>query len=108
MTDVMAEDAPAQIAERAQASWSGIDVLVNNAYSSGGVVCPVLDLDDEVWDEVLAANVVAPFRLCRELVPLMAGRSGGCSVINVVSGSGFLPSQGIGAYGGSARLHCGC
>jgi NAD(P)-dependent dehydrogenase (short-subunit alcohol dehydrogenase family) len=98
MTDVMAEDAPALIAERAQASWSGIDVLVNNAYSSGGVVCPVFDLDDEVWDEVLAANVVAPFRLCRELVPLMAGRSG-CSVINVVSGSGFLPSQGIGAYG---------
>ncbi len=98
VADVTAGDTPTLIAERARATWSGIDVLVNNAYSSGGVLGPVLDLEDTVWDDVLAANVIAPFRLCRELVPLMAGRSGS-SVINVVSGSGFLPSPGIGAYG---------
>jgi NAD(P)-dependent dehydrogenase (short-subunit alcohol dehydrogenase family) len=98
VADVTSPDTPGRIAARVHDTWSGLDVLVNNAYSSGGVLAPVLELDDEVWDDVLTANVLAPFRLCRELVPLMAGREG-ASVVNVVSGSGFLPSPGIGAYG---------
>jgi len=98
VADVTAPDTPGRISARVRESWSGLDLLVNNAYSSGNVLSPVLGLDDTVWDDVLAANVIAPFRMCRELVPLMAGRVG-ASVVNVVSGSGFLPSPGIGAYG---------
>jgi NAD(P)-dependent dehydrogenase (short-subunit alcohol dehydrogenase family) len=96
--DVTAGDTPERVADRLRTIWSGVDVLVNNAYSSGSTLGPVLDLDEVEWDDVLAANVMAPFRLCKALRPLMAGRPG-CSIINVVSGSGFLPSPGIGAYG---------
>lgn len=98
VADVTGPGTPGRVAAHVRQTWGGLDILVNNAYSAGGVVGPVLDLDDTVWDDVLSANVMAPFRLCRELVPLMAGREG-ASVLNVVSGSGFLPSRGIGAYG---------
>jgi NAD(P)-dependent dehydrogenase (short-subunit alcohol dehydrogenase family) len=56
---------------------------------------PVGDLDDELWDNVLAVNLTAPMRLCRRLVPLMAGRGGG-AIVNVASVAG-LGGSGAGA-----------
>jgi NAD(P)-dependent dehydrogenase (short-subunit alcohol dehydrogenase family) len=56
---------------------------------------PVGDIDDELWDNVLAVNLTAPMRLCRRLVPLMAGRGRGV-IINVASVAG-LGGSGAGA-----------
>jgi len=75
-----------------------VDVLVNNAASAGGVVGPVLEQDDDIWEDVLAANLLAPFRLSRALLPRLQAQEG-ANILNVVSGSGFLPTPGIGAYG---------
>lgn len=75
----------------------GVDVLVNNAASAGTAPGPVLEQSEEDWDAVWATNVMAPLRLTRALWPMMRTRPG-ANVVNVVSGSGFLPSPGIGAY----------
>lgn len=56
---------------------------------------PVGDLDDALWENVLAVNLTAPMRLCRRLVPLMAGRGGGV-IVNVASVAG-LGGSGAGA-----------
>jgi NAD(P)-dependent dehydrogenase (short-subunit alcohol dehydrogenase family) len=77
-----------------------IDVIVNNAAAVGTTTgVPILEVPDAAWDEVYEANLLGPFRLIRALVaPLLAaGRSG--SVINVLSGAGFLPVPTQAAYG---------
>jgi NAD(P)-dependent dehydrogenase (short-subunit alcohol dehydrogenase family) len=84
--------------EFASRSLPPVDIRVNNAFSAGSSQTPILELDDSVWGEVLAVNLLAPYRLCKGFGPSMAER-GGCSIINVVSGSGFLPTPDLGAYG---------
>src|SRR5690606_36769713 len=75
-----------------------VDDQVNNAASAGGTVGPALEQGDEIWEDVLSANLLAPFRLSRALLPRLQAQQG-ASILNVVSGSGFLPTPGIGAYG---------
>jgi len=58
----------------------------------------LLEQGDDLWEDVLSANLLAPVRLSRELVPRLRAQEG-ASILNVVSGSGFLPTPGIGAYG---------
>jgi NAD(P)-dependent dehydrogenase (short-subunit alcohol dehydrogenase family) len=83
-----------------------IDSLVDTAESAGPVhtlanvagvmdhFVPVSELDDAMWDNVLAVNITAPMRLCRRLLPLMSGRGG--SIVNVASVAG-LGGSGAGA-----------
>lgn len=96
VADVSDPEAAGDIVRFATDRLPPADILVNNAYSSGPFEL-LLDLDDSVWDDVLATNLRAPHRLCKAFAPGMNERGG--SVINVVSGSGFQPNRGIGAYG---------
>jgi NAD(P)-dependent dehydrogenase (short-subunit alcohol dehydrogenase family) len=96
--DVTAPEVPEHIVGTACGAFGGIDVLINNAYSPGSSRAPILSMQDSVWDEVLAANLIAPYRLIRACAPSMLDRPG-ANVINVVCGSGFLPTPGGGAYG---------
>ena len=58
---------------------------------------PAGEVDDELWDNVLAINLTAPMRLCRRLLPLMAGRGG--VIVNVSS------AAGLGGSGAGAAYH---
>lgn len=49
--------------------WGSLDVLVNNA--SAFSPCRFEDLTDETWARMLDVNLVAPFRLSRDLLPLL-------------------------------------
>jgi NAD(P)-dependent dehydrogenase (short-subunit alcohol dehydrogenase family) len=48
---------------------------------------PAGEVEDDMWDNVLAVNLTAPMRLCRRVIPLMAGRGG--SIVNVSSAAGL-------------------
>lgn len=97
--DVQEPGAAAAIAAYADDVLPPVTVLVNNAYSAG-VRGPLLDAEADVWTDVLDTNLLAPFRLCQEFGRrMMAGRGG--SIINVVSGSGLLPTRHNGPYGTS-------
>ena len=76
-----------------------VDVLVNNAYHSGGTRgLHLLDISDAAWEATFAINVLAPYRLVKGFGRRMLSGRGG-SVINVLSGSGFLPTPGGLPYG---------
>ena len=98
--DVTAPEAAEVIAAAAQRLSGGVDVLVNNAYSEGPVPTPLVETPESVWEEVLTTNLLAPVRLCARFASLLA-ESGRGAIINVVSGSGILPSPTLGAYGAS-------
>lgn len=86
------------VVEAARTSYDSIDILVNNAYSSGARGKTLMETSDDDWGDVLDVNLLGPFRLCRDLGSRMRDAGSG-SIINVVSGSGFLPSPHLAPYG---------
>jgi NAD(P)-dependent dehydrogenase (short-subunit alcohol dehydrogenase family) len=73
-----------------------VDLLANVA----GIMdyfLPVTDLDDEVWDRVIAVNLTGPMRLCRAVIPAMRAAGGG-AVVNVSSVGGLTGSVAGTAY----------
>lgn len=64
-----------------------LDVLVNGA--AGFDATPLLDVDAEAWDRVLALNVRAPHLMVREAAPFLSETRG--AVVNLVDLSAFQP-----------------
>ncbi len=92
--DVTAADAPERIVRGAVEAFGGIDVLVNAAGIVGAGT--VETTDDEAWDQMMAVNLRAPFRLMRAAAPYLARRKG--SVVNVSSVNGLRSFAGVLAY----------
>lgn len=72
-----------QVAAAALDAWGQIDILVNNA----GLNVPKRDLAEieiEAWQQVIGADLTAPFLLCRAVLPGMRERGRG-TIINVSS-----------------------
>lgn len=69
--------------------WGRLDVLVGNA-ALLGTLTPVGHIDPQVWDEVLAVNLTANWRLLRSFDPLLRAAPSGRAIF-VTSGcaSGF-------------------
>jgi NAD(P)-dependent dehydrogenase (short-subunit alcohol dehydrogenase family) len=63
-----------------------IDILVNNAGITGGNA-PLWELTPEVWRRVVEVNLVAPYLVCRALVPHMAAAGYG-RIVNIASIAG--------------------
>jgi NAD(P)-dependent dehydrogenase (short-subunit alcohol dehydrogenase family) len=98
VADVSQPDAARRIVDFARRTVGKVDVLVNNAFSAGPAQVPVLEMEDTGWHEVLETNLLGPFRLSRGFAPSMSEVGNSC-IINLVSGSGFLPTPNMGAYG---------
>ncbi len=70
------------------AHYGRIDLLLNNAvYQDRETNALLYDLDDDALRRTLNANVVAPFRLVRRLLPTLLAQGGG-QIVNVCSGAG--------------------
>src|SRR5215472_3163500 len=63
-----------------------IDILVNNAGITGGNA-PLWQLAPEVWRQVIEVNLVAPYLVCRAVVPHMV-RAGYGRIVNIASIAG--------------------
>jgi 3-oxoacyl-[acyl-carrier protein] reductase len=63
-----------------------IDILVNNAGVTGGNAT-TWELSPEVWRRVLEVNLVAPYLVCRAIVPHMIGNRYG-RIVNIASVAG--------------------
>jgi NAD(P)-dependent dehydrogenase (short-subunit alcohol dehydrogenase family) len=86
-----------RLAGEALERFGHVDILVNNAYAAGledGL--DALAVGDGVWERVFEANVFGPLRLTRALVRPMLESGRGGSVINLISGSAFLPNSAPG------------
>ncbi|WP_020130972.1 3-oxoacyl-ACP reductase FabG [Streptomyces sp. 303MFCol5.2] len=64
--DVRSKEQVAEVVRAAVARFGPIDVLVNNAGRSGGGV--TADLADELWEDVIAANLTSVFLVTREVL----------------------------------------
>ena len=92
--DVTTADAPARIVRAAVDAFGGVDVLVNAA---GVIATGALEAtSDDTWDQLMAINARAPFRLMREAAPHLVARKG--SVVNVSSVNGLRAFAGVLAY----------
>lgn len=69
-----------------RAEWSALSVLVNNASRFDPV--PFEQIDDATWHQMLGINLDAPFRLSRDLLPLM--RAADPEAIDGPSGQGAV------------------
>ena len=79
----------AQVAASAASTLAAhgqIDVLVNNAGITGGNA-PTWELEPAVWRRTLEVNLVAPYLVCRAVVPHMIGRGRG-RIVNIASIAG--------------------
>lgn len=74
-----------------------IDVLINNA-PGGGRPASGLATDDAQWRDAIEVNVLAPFELCRAVVPGMQARGRG-AIVNVLSTAAFAVVPPMLAYG---------
>jgi dehydrogenase/reductase SDR family member 4 len=73
-----------------------LDILVNNA-ATNPVFGPVIEIEEEVWDKIMALNVKGYlFATQRAAKGMIAAGKG--SIVNVSSAGGFRASQGMGAY----------
>jgi NAD(P)-dependent dehydrogenase (short-subunit alcohol dehydrogenase family) len=80
-----------RVAAHAVETFGRVDTLVNNAFDAGlDEGLNVLEVSDEIWERVIAINLLAPLRLIRALAPTLG------NVINLVSGSGLLPNSAPG------------
>jgi pteridine reductase len=82
----LAEPAETEALIRSVAEVFGrLDLLVNSAASFDSR--PLTEVDDEVWDKVMALNARAPHLLVRAAAPLLAASRG--AVVNIVDLSAF-------------------
>lgn len=99
--DVSKKDDIHRIVGESVAVNGPVDLLVNNASTLGPLPMPLLlDLECEDLEDVLATNLVGPFRLAKAVLGNMVLRGNG-TVVNISSdaASGGYPHWG--AYGAS-------
>ena len=72
-----------------------VDMLVNNAYISGGYA-PVADTTDEVWHRVLSVNLTGYFNCARAVSRVMIAQGEGGAMVNMSSGAGIRGSISAG------------
>ena len=78
--------AVAAAAAEVEVAEGRIDILVNNAGITGGNGT-TWELDPATWRRVLEVNLVAPYLVCRHVVPGMLARGYG-RIVNVASVAG--------------------
>lgn len=83
--DLRERDAPARVVAEVEAAWGGLDALVNNAAVSEAV--PFVLIDDDDWEDLMALNVTAVFRLCRAAARAMVRQKYG-RIVNIGSIAG--------------------
>jgi 3-oxoacyl-[acyl-carrier protein] reductase len=70
VADLAAASACAAAVDEAVANFGRLDILFANAGVARGA--PAAEMDDAAWDEQLAVNLSAPFRMARAAAPYVA------------------------------------
>ncbi len=83
-----------------------IDILVNNAGITGGNA-KLWELEPTIWRQVIEVNLVAPYLVCRAVVPEML-KSGYGRIVNIASIAGKEGNPNLALFrleGGADRAH---
>jgi len=94
--DLGDQDQVSELSTKVQASFSHLDVLINNA-AIHGPMGALWENDFSFWQQSMQVNLLAPVFLCRVFVPLMKEKGGG-SIINLSGGGATVPRPNFSAY----------
>ncbi len=97
-TDVSASAEVGRLRDAALAHLGGVDVLVNNA--GAALEKKLTDSSDEDWERLMGVNAKGLFLCCRAFIPAMA-ETGGGSIVNIGSTSGFAADGAMALYNAS-------
>lgn len=93
-TDVADPASVAALAAAIDEAHGRLDIIVNNAALDGAPEStPLMDLDPDVYDRVMAVNVKGMWLMIKTLLPLLR-RSGGGAVVNAGSAGAFMSIAG--------------
>jgi NAD(P)-dependent dehydrogenase (short-subunit alcohol dehydrogenase family) len=92
--DVSDVDTVDKMVEDVFKKYGRIDVLVNNAYISGGYAL-VTETTQETWDSVIAVNLTGAFNFARAVAKKMVPKKYG-KIVNISSGAGINGSLSSG------------
>jgi 2-dehydro-3-deoxy-D-gluconate 5-dehydrogenase len=104
--DLAEPDVPSQLVEKSIGELGSLDIVVNNA----GIIrrARAVEFPQEYWDEVIAVNLTAVFRICRHAGKHMLERGNGGKIVNIASllafQGGILVPAYTAAKGGLAQL----
>ena len=99
IADITDSDQVADMVRTAVDRLGHIDILVNNAASRHGRdAVPVVDLDEDVWDEAQRVNVKGAFLCSRAVGREMIRQGNGGKIINIASIAGKHGVAGRAAY----------
>ena len=94
--DLTDPDTVEEIVEAALDQFGRVDILINNA----AVIWPleeVAEADPDEWGYNIMTNLVAPFMVARNVLPLMLDQGYG-RILNISSEAAFTPVAGGSAY----------
>jgi 3-oxoacyl-[acyl-carrier protein] reductase len=97
--DVSQSESVADMIQRTLEQWARIDILHNNAGISMNNT-PVEEVDEALFDRIIATNVRSVFLGAKYVVPHMKRRGGGV-ILNTASTAGVRPRMGATAYSAS-------
>jgi NAD(P)-dependent dehydrogenase (short-subunit alcohol dehydrogenase family) len=86
-------------------AYGTVDILVNNA----GIMddfSPVGDVQDQIWDRVIAVNLSGPFKAMRSAIQIMLEKKSGV-IINISSLGGLQGARAGAAYTASKHALVG-
>jgi 3-oxoacyl-[acyl-carrier protein] reductase len=89
----------AALAERIEARFGGLDILVNNVGDFMGIVGPFAKSTEAEWDTLYQINLRHIFIVTQAMLPLLKKWGNGGSIINVSSIEGFRGIPGGVVYG---------
>jgi NAD(P)-dependent dehydrogenase (short-subunit alcohol dehydrogenase family) len=105
VVDVTDAAAVQGLVDAALATFGRLDVMFNNAAVTG-IPEPIVDIDDEAFDRVLAVNVRGVFLGMKYALPIMTAQGSG-SVINTSSVTAVKAMPGMAAHTASKHAVVG-
>jgi 3-hydroxybutyrate dehydrogenase len=93
--DVTDREQVEQMAKATLDAFGTLDVLVNNAGAAKSQ--PFLNHPDEIWDEMLAANMTSTYYVTKAIAPAMV-RQGRGRIINIASTAAHVGARYVAAY----------
>jgi len=89
-----------EVVGEAVSRYGGVDVLVNNAAVASST--SLLETSPELYQQIVAVNLTAPFMLSKAAIPVMVERGGG-TILNIISIAALRGQGGSGqaAYAAS-------
>ena len=94
--DVAKANDVAMMVKSAVDKYGRVDILYNNA-GYPMLPTPLENIEEELWDRIMAVNVKGIFLACKYAVPVMKQQGGGV-IINTASISGVRPRPGQSPY----------